>query len=92
MKASRAALAVILAAVVWGCTTGAPGRPTTVPRLEAVQPGMTAQQVRDAIGPPRTVDTYGGRAHTELWRYADGIVILDGGRVTYRFLTTAPKT
>ena len=92
MRIPRAVLAVALATVCWCCATGTAGRTATVRRLEAVQPGMTAQQVEDAVGPPRMIDAHGGRARTEAWHYDDGIVILDGGRVTYRFLKSMPRT
>lgn len=93
MKAPCAALAVILAAMSWGCAASGPGRPDCLPcSLGTVQPGMTAQQVEDAAGSPCAVDAHGGRTRTEVWRYDDGIVILDRGRVTYCYLTTAPKT
>ena len=81
-----------MAAMSWGCSTGGGGRSVGRPRLEAVAPGMTAQKVQEAVGPPRVIDPHGGRTRTEVWHYDDGIVILDGGRVTYRLLTSTPKT
>ena len=93
MRAPHAVVAVVLAAVSWGCAVSSLWRPACAPSgMEAVQPGMTAQQVEDAIGSPCAVDEHGGRTRTEVWRYDDGVVILDRGRVTYRYLTTAPKT
>ena len=91
MRPACAALAMALAAACCCCAMVRAGRAPALHPLEAVQPGMTAEQVEDALGSPCTVDAFGGRTRREVWRYDDGIVILDRGRVTYRFQTSAPK-
>ena len=85
MRASSVLIALGLAAVCSCCATVASP-------LQTVQPGMTARQVEEAIGPPCTVEPHGGRTRTEIWHYDEGVVILDGGRVTHRFARPEPKT
>ncbi|NLW51401.1 MAG: outer membrane protein assembly factor BamE [Candidatus Brocadiaceae bacterium] len=73
-----------LVAVAWGCTTSPPrGRPA------GIEPGMTARQVEEALGTPLKTERPGVGA--EVWYYEDDVVVLDRGRVTYRFPVPSPS-
>jgi len=50
---------------------------------------MTARQVEEALGTPLKTERPGVGA--EVWYYEDDVVVLDRGRVTYRFPVPSPS-
>jgi len=85
----RAAYLAVAVAVLWSLA-GCAAQPAAPPRVAQVTVGMSAAEVESLLGEPARMEQDAQGRGTN-WYYHDGVVILRGGKVAYRYPEAPPE-
>ena len=97
MRGSWLALPAVLSAVLSGCSaqTTAPADEPSVHELDefsvrdsalaGLEVGTPAAEARDLLGEPALIEERPQDEDAEIWYYADGIVVIQRGKVAFSY-------